>query len=232
MIAQIGFKRLVLLLALAGLVGVCVFLNYVVFGPQQEESARTLANVRGEESALRTEIDQMRLDFETFEKRKETFDRLTRLGFFNDQDRLLARERFDSIQALSKVISARYEISPAVIVPAPIEGLAETGFVLVKTPVVLKLTAIDDLDIYRFLYYLTYGFPGHISISQMVIDRTLPVTPTVLKQIGTGTPPDLVNASISVEWTTLTRKEAMEPKNTSPVTNSVTGDPSGGQVQP
>lgn len=229
MIKQLGFKRVLVLLILLGAVCAGIFFSHFIFGPQMEESQRQLSKLNNENSTLQSELDKMRADFVDFEKQKTDFDRITRLGFFNNQDRVNARERLDTIRQLSKVLSARYEIKAAVMQPDENE-LQSTGFVMMQTAIILNISALDDLDVYRFLYYLTYGFPGHISINSLRIERGGEVTPEVLKKIGTGNPPEIIKATIELDWRTLARKDDIENRNTSsPVTNAVND---GTQVRP
>ena len=78
---------------------------------------------------------------------KDFYDIISRMGFFNDQDRVLARQRFDTMQKLSKIISARYEIKAANILTDEVSP--ETGFVVMESPITVELAAVDDLDVYR-----------------------------------------------------------------------------------
>jgi hypothetical protein len=210
MIQKIGAKRALVLMVLGGLAVFFIAVNYLVLEPKTAESLAKLNTVMGETSVLRGEVDKMRVDYTTFEKQKSFYETIRGLGFFNDQDRVIARERFDTMQKLSKIISARYEIKAANLVEG--EGASATGFVVMESPITVTLSAIDDLDVYRFIYYLNYGFPGHITISNLAMERKVEVTPGVLKQIGTGSPPEIISAKMDLEWRTMARKEDIAPQ--------------------
>lgn len=214
MIDKIGPKKALLLVALAGLAGVFAAANYLVFMPKTEQSVQELNRVMSETSVLRGEVDKMRVDYQTFQKQKAFYDTIRQLGFFNDQDRVIARERFDTMQKLSKIISARYEIKAANLLEG--EEVAAADFVVMESPITVNLSAIDDLDVYRFIYYLNYGFPGHITINNLSMERKLDVTPDVLKQIGTGAPPEIVSATMELEWRTMARKSDIAPAAIAP----------------
>ncbi len=208
MIAKIGLKRALLILVLAGLLASLFGANEWLFKPKVVESQQQLGTAINELTTLQDEIKKMREDFVLFEKQKDFYETISRMGFFNDQDRVLARERFDTMQKLSKIISARYEIKAANILSD--ETPPETGFVVMESPITVELAAVDDLDVYRFIYYLNYGFPGHITINSLNIERLGDVTPDVLKQIGTGSPPALVTAKMELDWRTMARKDSIK----------------------
>ncbi len=211
MIASIGYKRFLLIVILAAGTGIFAFASYFVFAPKVESTTSELSTLQAQSSTLQGEIDQMRDSFAQFDKKKVVFEDISRMGFFNDQNRVLARERFDTLQKLSKIISARYEIRAANVLSQDIP--IETGFVVMESPISITLTALDDIDIYRFIYYLNYGFPGHVTINSLNIERNGEVTPEVLKDIGTGNPPSLITATMELEWRTMARKESIAPGN-------------------
>lgn len=225
MIKDIGAKRAFLLLTLVVLLAGMVAISYLVLEPQTERSKQELNRVMGEKSTLQSEVDKMRADFVSFQKEKALFDTITKMGFFNDQDRVLARERFDTMQKLSKIISARYQIKAANIVAD--EGASAGDFVVMESPITVDLSAVDDLDVFRFVYYLNYGFPGHITINSLNMERKAEVTPTILKEIGTGSPPEIISAKLELDWRTMARKDSIAPQTLAPTPGA-----SGSQGQP
>lgn len=214
MIAKIGVKRTILIMALLVVLAASAGLNYFVFEPRNVQSQNELNAVMSETATLSNEVQKMRADFEVFQKQKSFYETIERLGFFNDQDRVIARERFDTMQKLSKIISARYEIKAANLIEG--EDASATGFVVMESPITVTLSAIDDLDVYRFIYYLNYGFPGHITINNLSLERKAEITPAVLKQIGTGAPPEIISAKMDLEWRTMARKEDIAPQAIAP----------------
>lgn len=213
MIASIGYKRFLLILVLAAATGVLAFASYFVFAPKVVSTQSELSTLQAQSSTLQSEVDQMRDSFAQFDRKKVVFEDISKMGFFNDQNRVLARERFETLQKLSKIISARYEIKATNVLSQDIP--IETGFVVMESPISITLTALDDIDIYRFIYYLNYGFPGHVTINHLEIVRDGEITPEVLKDIGTGKPPSLITATMELEWRTMARKESIAPGNLS-----------------
>ncbi len=211
MISKIGFKRAAVLIVLTAVL-VCTFLlDQFVLAPKTLQSQQNLAGVQSETSTLQSEITKIREGFEKFETQKVLYETLKETGFFNNQDRVIARERFDTMQRLSKIISAKYEIKSAILQSQ--DDPVETTFVLMQSPITVTLSAVDDLDIYRFIYYLNYGFPGHITINNMTMERKSNVSPEVLQQIGSGLPPEMVSATLELDWFTMARKEAIAPQD-------------------
>lgn len=213
MISSIGYKKSLLLLILVGLFAFLAFSTYFMFQPKAESSKAELQKLEAQATALQSDIDQMRQDFAQFDSKKALFENISRMGFFNDQNRVLARERFDTLQKLSKIMSARYEIRPAKIFSQDVP--IETGFVVMESPITITLSALDDIDIYRFIYYLNYGFPGHIAIDRLEIKREGEVSPEILKAIGRGNPSALVTATMELQWRTMARKESIAPETLS-----------------
>jgi hypothetical protein len=208
MIGKIGYKRSLVILILAGVLGVLFVANEYLFKPKVLQSRQELNVAQGEISTLQGELDKMRADYTQFEKQKNFFDVITRVGFFSDQDRVLARERFDTMQKLSKIISAKYEIKAARILTKEVDP--ESGYVIMDSPIAIQLEAIDDLDIYRFIYFLNYGFPGHITIDNLMIERKEDVSPDTLRSIGTGNPRPMVAAKMDMHWRTMARKDTIK----------------------
>ncbi len=209
MIDKIGPKRTMVILSLVGLIGLLAGANYLVFVPKEQKTQMMLGGVRSETATMKDEIEKMRADYVTAQKQKAFFDSIKRMGFFNTQDRVLARQRFDTMQKLSKIITARYEIKAANIITD--ESAEKTGFVVMESPVSLDLSAVDDLDVYRFIYYLNYGFPGHVTINSLSINRSVPVTPDLLKRLGTGSPPPVITAKMDLDWRTMAPKDKIAP---------------------
>lgn len=236
MIEQIGYKRFLRIVILVVILIALAAGTELVFKPKVEQSARDLSAAKSEVTTLSDEINKMRDAYNMFEQQKNYYAVISRMGFFNDQDRVLARERFETMQRLSKILSAKYEIKAANILSE--EANPDTGFVLMESPISVELSAVDDLDIYRFIYYLNYGFPGHITINNISITRSANVTTDLLKQIGTGNPPPVVSAKMEMDWRTMARKEAIQPDIIAPPTDpnaqsdAAVAKPAAGAVTP
>lgn len=211
MISKIGYKRTMTLLTLAGILAVLSGSSYLLFRPQTQSLENELQAARSEVATKRTEVDKMQMDFNLYQQEKDLYERLGRTGFFSAQNRVVAREKFNAIQKLSKVISTQYEVKSATILTD--RTPPESEFVVMESPITLSLDAIDDLDIYRFIYYLNYGFAGHITIDSLLMTRDKKVDLEALKQIGTGNPQPLVTAKMELRWRTMAKKDSIAPQD-------------------
>lgn len=211
MIEAIGIKRIIILLVLAALTGIFGFLHLSVFSPKSESAMRQASALRGQIVTLRDETEALKTDMTRFRERSIQFKKISDAGFFNDQSRVLARQRLEEMQIESKLLAARYEIKRARIVNS--ERASKAGYGILETPITLQLSAIDDVDIYKFIYMLNYTFPGQISIVDMELVRRLEVTPEILKEIGLGRPPEIISAKLNVEWRTMVKQENLVPSS-------------------
>ncbi|HEY8190789.1 MAG TPA: hypothetical protein VIG74_00085 [Alphaproteobacteria bacterium] len=201
MISVLGMKRVIgltlLLLLNAGLAaGVYMYLM-----PQSEQLERETRSLRGQISMKLADSEKLRLEHQQIQDQKSRFEDLTAAGFFSDQNKVLARTKIEAVQKYSGVLSAAYNISPATTTSGIItEG---TGHMLLDTPVSLTIEAMDDVDFFNFIYWVENGFPGHISVSSISMERALEVNDVTLRQIGSGVDTTLVKGKVSFNWRTL-----------------------------
>jgi len=209
MIEALGFKRLLILIVLGGAVAVLAFFNFMVFAPQAAATKAALNKANGENSTLTADIESMKNGMAKFQTEKVLFDQINKIGVFNEQNRVVARERFNVMQKLSKVMAAKYEIKPATLVESgltSVDGTTDDTYAILRSPISVSLSALDDLDIYRFVYYLNYSFPGQVTIKNLHIERNDKVSPSTLKEIGGGEPPELISSRMDLDWNTIVNR--------------------------
>lgn len=201
----LGLKR-VLGLGLGLLVnGVMALLLYLYLMPATQSRTAELETLRAEVSTRTTEVAGLRQEIEAFEGQKTAFEDLKRLGFFSAQDRVTAREKIDEIRNLSKLLSIHYKIEPATYAKDSL--IAKAKHVIVTSPLSVRLDAIEDKDIYRFLYLMDTVFPGHVALEELSLEKKMDVTQPVLRQIGTGVPVVLVAGDAKLTWRTVIPEE-------------------------
>jgi len=216
MFKTLGFKRIVLLLALATAdvaMGSAVYLYYM---PQSLKLEREFRSVRQQAIAKRDDAGRLRMEYEQIQEQKDHFQALEATGFFSDQSRVVARERIEAAQRYTNVLTARYNMQAA-----KLEKRAEaenSGRVVVNTPVSIDIEALDDMDFYNFIFWVENAFPGHVSLQNIKIERAADVNEATLRQIGNGTAATLVKGKLDFSWRTMM-----------PV--SLVGQPGGGQIQ-
>lgn len=169
MMAVLGRRRIALLALL--FVSCALLGTYygMVVQPLASLRAWILQDIRTDVVRMEKDVAQLRKRYAQFEINRHDYARLEEIGFFEPQDRLKVRSRFEAIQGESGVRYVRYTLNPAKIEPDP--ALMLTGSRLVKTTMGLAIEARDDRAIYRFLHLMAETFPGRIDIASIVIQR-------------------------------------------------------------
>jgi hypothetical protein len=201
MIRSLGIQKIIVLVLLVLMLAVIYFYGVVALGPKNQFVERELRLNKSEFSELTQNMEKLVFDLAYFDQHKIQFKSLEDLGFFNSQDRLNMRSRFNEMQKESRLISAQYSVSPLTIEKN--KKAAEAGYKILKTTIDFNLEAIEDADIYKFIYLLNYGFGGHISIAELSIKRDKVVTPTLLQKIGDGEDVAVMSAVLKVNLRTM-----------------------------
>lgn len=201
MFEKIGKKRVLTLVVLVVLVGALAGAHYGILQPQQAKLEKDLRRLRGEISQRETETQQLRDDFDRLDEVKFRYGEVLRFGFLGEQDRVFAQNKIKEIKELSGVLKARYQFEPVEIVSAP--DLAMSQHNLLSSAIQIELEAFSDLEIYRFLYYLNYGFPGQVVITDFELERDKNITVPLMQSIGAGQATSLVKAEIELDWYTI-----------------------------
>ena len=201
MIGVLGTKRLI---ATTVLLAANIILAGAIYGyvaPENERLEREVRGLRSQVSSKRAEADKLRLEYQQIQDQKNYFEGLGAVGFFSDQNRVLARNKIEAVQRYAGVLSARYNISAAKVEKNDLA--TGTGHALVSSPVTLNLEAMDDVDIFNFIFWLENAFPGQVSINSINIDRPLDINDVTLRQIGSGVETTLVKGKIGFNWYTM-----------------------------
>lgn len=201
MIGVLGTRRLIAVGALVAFNALLAAATYGYLMPQNEKLEREVMGLRSQVSAKRADTDRLRMEFEQIQEQKNYFGNLGEAGFFGNQNRVLARNRIEAVQRYTGVLSARYNISAAAVKKNDLA--AGTGHALVGSPVILNLEAIDDVDIYSFVFWLENAFPGQVSINNLRVERTLDISDVTLRQIGSGIETTMIKSTIGFDWNTM-----------------------------
>lgn len=201
MIKILGVKRVSILLVLLACNGLLGYLSYMYFTPQKEVKERELRNTRSQASTLQSDIDGLLVEFEQLDEQREEFERLKKDGFFDGQSRRQAELIFKKIQDRSGVISAVASVDAGEFEENEEAKKAEHN--ILKSPVKVRIEAVNDLDIFRYIYLVDEFFPGHVSIDSMKMERQSDVSGTILRGIASGKNPPLVTAELELSWRTM-----------------------------
>lgn len=201
MIDILGYNRIVLLVGLLAGNILLACAAYLYLEPQNVEQARALSQVNSEVTTLRTDIARMQVEFDQLQIQKEDFQKLETDGFFKNQSRRNAQDVFNSIQKQSGVSLAIAKIDAGK--TEENEEAKKAKYKLLMSPVDLKIEAVDDADIYHYLFLIEHYFPGHVSVESLNVKREADVTGTVLRGIASGASPALVKANVKMQWRTM-----------------------------
>lgn len=201
MIQILGAKR-VLTLAVLALANIFLAAAvYYVFMPQNIKAEQGLRAAKAAVAGRRNEIQTMQTEYQQIQEQKNLFGDLEKARFFTTQDRVEARRMIEAIQASSKVLSAKYSIGAAEV--RENEQASDAGYVILHSPLSINIDALDDIDIYSFIYWMENAFPGHAAVSELTLERKLDIDEVTLRQIGNGVPTVLVNANVNFDWSTM-----------------------------
>lgn len=208
MIDILGPKRVLIILVLLVACGVLGAAQYLFMIPENERLQQEINGVRASIASTRAEAERMREEYKQVQEQKAFYGDLDASGFFNDQNRVVARERVEAIQRMTRALAVRYDIKGAILEAN--QFAAEAGHVVIDSPVSLDVDALDDVDIFSIIYWMENAFPGHVSLNFLQIDRVLDVSAPVLRQIGNGVPTVLVKGKLSFDWRTLRPQTKVE----------------------
>ena len=216
MIKVLGIKRVLTLVALFGVNVALAAMLYLVVLPGKAGTEQELNSTRAAVQSRRTEVARLQTEYQQIQQEKNLFGDLENSGFFGSQDRLEARKTMESIQTASHVLSAKYNINA--VMSKENAAAAISDHVILQSPVSVQIDALDDVDVYSFLYWIENGFPGQALITDITLERKQDIDENVLKQIGNGTPAVLMTASINFAWNTFVpRDKSPVPSGQAPV---------------
>lgn len=208
MIHILGFKKVFLILLLTVGGGALFVLNTYYLTPQSNKLEKELSINEAAASELDNKIVSLSTNHARFQDQKVSFDLIEQTGFFNKQDRLEVRRLITELKERSKLTSVRFQMSAANVQAN--ERAQEIDHKLLRTEVSYDLAAIEDTDIYNFLFMINHGFPGIVDINSLVIDRSEKLTQQTLREIGSGKLVPLVNAKLKTVWWTLVPADSVE----------------------
>jgi hypothetical protein len=201
MIRILGIKRVAILFILIAVNAAAGGLIYGYLMPEQIKVDRSLRSMRGQISKVQTDISRLQVEFDQLEEQQVRFDGFRSDGFFNLQDRREAEQLLERIQESSEVISAVASISAGEFETN--EEAAKSEHRVLASRINLTIDALDDVDVYRYLYLIDQHFPGHISYEEIEMARDIDINAAVLRAIATNTNPPLVKAKVSMTWRTM-----------------------------
>lgn len=201
----LGIRRIAILLALIVVNGLFAAVLYGYIFPEQIKQDRLLRSSQGKVSTLQADIDRLQIEFDQLEDQKVRFATLQETGFFNTQGRRRAEMLLTDIQKSSDVLSAVASVKPGSFESS--SAAEKANHRVLSSPIEISIQAMDDVNIYRYLYILERVFPGQVLIDDMSITRNFDVNGPLLRSITLGESPAIVEADLKLSWRTMIPNE-------------------------
>ncbi len=205
MFQVIGVKRILMLIILIAANAALAAVTYLYVMPEKQGVEQQLNMTRAQISQKRGESERLRTEFQQIQEQKANFENMRAAGIISNQNRLAARRRIMDIQEYSRVLKASYDIGSAEVEQT--KAATDIRHVILNSPVGVDIEAIDDRDIFSFIYWMENAFPGHVAVTSLKIERVLDVNDATLRAIGSGTPVVLVRGAIDFVWRTMAPEE-------------------------
>ncbi len=201
MIEVLGKVRLLILVSLVALNALFIGSYYMLLVPQQAEKEMELQSLNSKISAASSDLEQMQVEFSQIESQQEKFEELKATGFFDLQGRRQAESVFEDIQKKSGVIAAKVALAPGKTVED--EEAAKANHYILESSMSVDIDALEDSDVFRYIYYVQEYFPGHISLEKITLKRERDLSADILKNIASKKMPAMVSAKIEMTWRTM-----------------------------
>ena len=205
MIESIGKKRIAFVALFAVITGTLAAGYYLYFLPQQEKLESELRTTRSQVSAKRGDIQRLSEEYKQIQEQKAYFQNLEDAGYLFDQSRAVASRRIEDAQKFSRILSARYTIEPAKILQQ--EDAEKAGYVILSSPISIELEALDDMDIYNFVFWLQNSLPGQVAVTGLDLEKKQNITESRIRAIGSGNPIVMVSGNLALDWRTIVSSE-------------------------
>ncbi len=198
MLQLLGTTRVIILTALVVLISGISALLYYYLLPLRERTDRELATAKSEVAQKRTEIAALKEEYETLQSQLVEFKFLEKKGFFNNQNRVLARDRLELLSKITGLPKSVFDIAAGETLTNDI--IKPSGHVVIRTPIKITINTFNDTDVYTFVSLLEERFPGEIGFQKITVNRSEEVTSETLKKIGSGENVNLVSSDVVMTW--------------------------------
>ena len=169
--------------------------------PAHSSAKIKLSTVEAESRKLSSDISKMSDETDGILAQKDNFEKLENSGFFLDQDRKNAENVLLQIREDSGVISAKASIEQGDVIK---DTRAKTaGRVVLESDVSVRIEAMDDVYIYRYIELAKERMSGDISIVKISAQRTSDINADTLRAIQMGENPVLIEADVQLVWHTM-----------------------------
>jgi hypothetical protein len=210
MLKVLGNKRVTFIFVMLVLIGGLSYLYYYWLLPMHAKTSQELQTSKSAVDQKYAEVARMKEEYVLLQSQLRVFKELEAEGFFNDQDRSAAVDRLSKLSNISGLLKANLKFGSGQLITDPLADQA--GQVILKSPVTVTSSSIDDVDVYSFIKFIEEKFPGHVDLTSFTLERIEIFDTAVLRKIGSGEAMPLVNSSITYDWLTMAPKDIVVPK--------------------
>ena len=208
MVKVIGYKRIMSLLILVAINAFLAAIVYAFLVPQYDKTEKDLRTTRGQVVSKRAQVDELHMQYNQIQEQQALFNDLETVGFVGAQDRSRVSKEISIIGSRIGLLDAPFTIEPAKIINN--EHMQETDYVILNSPISVRVAALDDSDIYNFIYWMKYGLPGHVATTEVTLKREADIDEVSLRRIGNGIATTLIDGKIEFSWNSMVRGGEIE----------------------
>jgi hypothetical protein len=203
MIELLGPKRAVLLAAL-------IIVNLLVAGayfgvilPMKEEADSRLTSTKNEISRLQTEIQNIKAELQSLKEAMPRYEALEDKGFFLGQDRFFLSRALQDIKNRSQLRGFAFAIQDIREVPSN-DAMAANRRLVASKITINQVSSLLDTAFFDFMNIIESYFPSHARIASFSVSKSGDVDSQALERIAKDPGASLVNASLTMDWLTMT----------------------------
>jgi len=209
MLKVLGTKKIAFIVVLLALTGLGGYGYYDWLVPERERVTGELQTTKSAVSQKYADVARMKEEYVLLQSQLKAFKELEARGFFNDQDRSAAIEKLEKLSGYAKLLKANLKFGAGQPVADPLAEQAKQT--ILKSPVVVSVSALDDVDVYSFIKFIEEKFPGDVDITSVKLRRIEIFNEAMLRKIGGGDPSPLIEAELDFDWLTMTSKDVVTP---------------------
>lgn len=208
MIRLLGLNRIIMIVASILICAAVGAAWYYYLSPTIEQYDKDIKKINGQISVKQADIRQLKEEFTQLKDQILKYNLLKANGFFNAQDRVTARETTRELARQSKLLKAELNLSPGKIVDS--QEARDAKHTLISGPMLIKLTAMDDVNAYKFVVALQHVFPGYLEFKRFDLHRSKDLDTGMLEAISKGQSDGLVDGEVEFNWWSMASQRQME----------------------
>lgn len=127
------------------------------------------------------------------------FEALKKQGFVGPQDRLNAARILESLRVKHRISGLEYQIDPVETLSL-LRQPENTGEMISVSEISMSMLGFTDGDIRDFINAVARDLPGHVSITEVELEKLSAPDDALLAQIRSGGGKELVRGSLKLLW--------------------------------